>query len=769
MWKKLTALAALAGVVLLHWGSLSAKPGGARKPAAVLTLPAELPSATGYTSEDALPGMRFSFPVAVANVPGETDRIFVVEKTGAIQVITNWGGKPRKSEFLNFVSLCRSRGASFENDGEMGAWGLAFHPQFSRNGYFYATYGFTMNDGGQRHSFDRLSRFSISKSDPNKAEPASEVPILTQLDLASNHNGGDIHFGADGYLYWCDGDEGGGNDNFNNSRFIDKDFFAGIFRLDVDKHPGNLQPNPHSQKSATFPSAIGPGTYLVPADNPFINTTSHSGRPLNPRKIRTELWCTGLRNPWRFSFDPVNQNMFIGNVGQDHWEQVYLGQKGGDYGWNYYEGSHEGPAFRRKPAGEDYLQPICEYSHRNGESGDMQGNCIIGGIVYRGSQFTDLFGTYIFSDYGNRRIWGLRPKADGWEHFTLIDRDDDMTGFAPDPRNGDVLMCSFGAGKIKRLIRRGISGNQPPALLSQTGAFSDTAKLTPANGLTAYEPNVAFWSDHAIKSRWINLPDNSTITFSRDGNWTFPTGTIWVKHFDMEMQRGNPASKRRLETRFLVKTADGAYGLTYKWRQDQSDADLVPETGMDEPLNITNDGQTKKQIWHYPLRNECMTCHTALAGYALGFNTRQLNGNFNGVNQIENLSDAGCFAEPVDQIESLPRFVKATDTTQPIEARVRSYLAVNCIQCHQPGGGAVGAWDARPEIALNQAKLINGQLVNNFGDPKNRWAVPGDPAHSIVLRRLMANGAPRMPPLASNELDEGAIKLMTQWIAQLPR
>jgi uncharacterized repeat protein (TIGR03806 family) len=760
----------------------------ARHPVAALNLPAELPIPTGYTVENAFPGITFTQPLCIASPPGETDRLFVIEKTGKVNVITNLSQNPTKQVFFDVPAmLAATRQGVLGQDVEWGVLGIAFHPNYAQNGYFYLTYDFTIMENGRRVGFDRLSRFTVSKTDPNKADPASELPMITQLDLAPNHNGGDIHFGPDGYLYYGMGDEGNANDSFNNARFIDKDFFAAIYRLDVDKKPGSLPPNPHSQNSQKYPSAVNPGSYAIPPDNPFINAKTHDDRVLDPKKIRTELYICGLRNPWRFSFDPPTGRLFIGDVGQDLYEEIDIGKAGADFGWSFFEGFHNGPRLPSKPADVQTVPPIYEYAHKPANN-PLNGNCIIGGYVYRGNKLTELLGQYIFADYGSHRIWSLKeipdkqtgPAQPGaqpsskWVPTLLADTGRAFTAFGVDPRDGELLLTDFQRGTIMRLIRAGTRGVNPPALLSQTGAFSDITSLQPSDSLVPYTPNVAFWSDYAIKSRWFYLPQTAgKISFAVDGSWTFPTGMVWVKHFDIETRRGDPTSRKRLETRFLVKTADGVYGISYKWRDDQSDADLVPETGFDQTFPVQVDGQTQTQKWHYPSRSECLTCHTSIAGEALGFNTRQLNGpqkyGRQTVNQLQALSDAGYFSNPVPDPKTLPAFVKADDQTQPLELRVRSYLAANCVQCHQPGGVAQGRFDARPEIAMDATNLVNGLLVNNGGDPDNRWEVPGDTAHSMVLKRLKGIGGNRMPPLASNEIDPNAIKLLTQWIEESAR
>jgi glucose/arabinose dehydrogenase/mono/diheme cytochrome c family protein len=740
---------------------------GDRSSPVVPTLPPELPSATGYGTEDAL-GLKFDQPLCIVTPPGETQRLFVCEKTGKVVVVTDLSSTPKRDVFLDLPAMLAAKHeGTLGQQVEWGLMGIAFHPKYKQNGYFFVTYDFTIDENGKKVSFDRLSRFSVSKDDPNKGDPDSELPLITQLDHAPNHNAGCMQFGPDGYLYFANGDEGGANDQYNNARFIDKNFFAAIFRLDVDKRPGSLPPNPQSQPSTTYPSAINPGTYLIPADNPFINATTHDDKPLDPRKVRTEIYATGLRNPWKFSYDEPTGRWFIADVGQDLWEEIDLMQKGGDYGWSFYEGTHNGPRLRTKPADVQTIPPIYEYGHH--PDTPFTGNCIIGGFVYRGNEFAELTGQYLFCDYGRLHLWALREHDGKWDCQRLTDTAGSVTAFGVDPRDGGVLMADFAKGRIDRLVRKGTQGINPPALLSQTGAFSDLKTLTPTSQLTAYTPKVAFWSDYAVKTRWFYVPQSAPrIMYSRDGSWTFPTGMVWVKHFEMEMRRGDPTSRRRLETRFIVKTADGVYGITYKWRADQSDADLVPETGLDETLDVQVDGQMTKQQWRYPSRSECLSCHSQVAGYALGFNTRQLAWNVNGLNQIEAMTKAGYFSNPPADVKALPVFAKADDQTQSLEYRVRSYLAVNCVQCHQPGGAAQGNFDARPTVSLADANLVNGLLVRNGEDAANRWAAPGDPQHSMVLARVKGEGMPRMPPLATHELDPGAINLLTQWINALP-
>ncbi len=316
-----------------------------------------------------------------------------------------------------------------------------------------------------------------------------------------------------------------------------------------------------------------------------------------------------------------------------------------------------------------------------------------------------------------------------------------------------------------------LSETSPPATLSATGAFANLATLTPNQGIVPYAPNVSFWSDYAQKSRWFCIPNLvDKIAFSADGNWTFPTGMVWVKHFNLPNERTNPTGpSRRIETRFIVKTGDGIYGLTYAWRADQTEADLVPDYGMDTFFDVTVNKRPVRQLWHYPARYECIECHSPAGGYGLGFNTRQMNGSHvygtQNLNQIKALSDAGYFTAPVNHVNNFPALAKASDTTQSLEWRVRSYFAANCLQCHQPDGEAYTYWDARPTTLTDFANIIRGMLVYDADDPDNRFIVPGDTSHSMVLKRLTGELS-RMPPIATREIDPEAIQLVTDWITQ---
>lgn len=522
-----------------------------------------------YRVVNAFGALSFSGPMAIVTPPGETNRVFVVEQAGRIAVITNLAN-PTRSVFMNITNRVRA-------GGEQGLLGMAFHPGYATNRYFYVFYTSNTNGnqtgGGDNTRHDRLSRFQISATNTNLGDPDSELILINQRDEASNHNGGCVQFGPDGYLYVSLGDEGDANDSLQNSQNITKDFYAGMIRLDVDNRPGSVMPNPH----------------------------------------------------------PANQIITLAT-------------------------------------------------------------------------------------------------------------------------------------------------NLPPTL-ADTGAFTNLATFTPHAGIIPYDVNVPYWTDGAIKTRWFCIPDPSQrITFRATQPWTFPLGTVWIQHFDLEMTNGAPDSRRRIETRFLVRdtsTDPSVYGVTYRW-DSPTNATLVPEAGAADVFEIVDGGSSRLQTWRYPSRAECVRCHTSQGGRSLGFNTPQLNGNFNygGVvdNQIRALHNAGYFSasSSPSNIHALHAMAKLDDTSFGLHFRMRSYLMANCGHCHfLPRTPAIGNFNALIYRPFAAQGLLDGTLLNTMGNPSNRVVRAGLPDNSMAYLRMATTTTNRMPPLDSQLLDQQALSLFQQWIAEL--
>ncbi len=396
-------------------------------------------------AEPAFDNLSFNQPLAVVSVPGDSSRILIVEKVGKIQLVERDSkGVPSKREIFD---INQPRDGVFEQGGECGLLGAALHPNFKENGQLFVYYSLKID--GKLHQ--RLSRFKLNEGFRQKVLGLTEQPIITQLDPASNHNGGDLHFGTDGYLYVTCGDGGGGGDKFKNSGNLTKGFFAAVFRIDVDRRPGGLAPNPHPGVAL---DSQGVAFYTVPPDNPFVGATLCRGVKVDSSKVRTEAWAIGLRNPWRVSFDPLDGRLFAGDVGQNLYEEVDIITPGADYGWNTREGLHafnpSAPKVETEIVPADpnlkFTQPIFEYSHKLGIS-------VTGGVVYRGAKMPALYGAYIFADYGSGKVFTLREQNGKWENEVLF-QDANVTGFGYDPSNGDVLFTCLGSGAVKRIVQK---------------------------------------------------------------------------------------------------------------------------------------------------------------------------------------------------------------------------------------------------------------------------------------------------------------------------
>ena len=340
----------------------------------------------------------FAQPLQVTHAGDGSNRLFVVEQPGRILIVE--GSSVLPTPFLDIRSLVETAGS------EQGLLGLAFHPDYASNGLFYVDYT-QAGDGATV-----IARYSVS-SDPNVADPASATTLLTVAQPYANHNGGQIAFGPDGYLYVSLGDGGSGGDPLDNGQDVTT-LLGSILRLDVD----------------------GGTPYAIPPDNPLVGTTGQD-----------EIWDWGLRNPWRFSFDRLTGDLYIGDVGQALWEEIDFhaaGAPGGlNFGWNCKEGTHEYD-FTGDCLTAQLVDPIVEYSH-------SLGNAVTGGFVYRGSRYPDLQGRYFYGDYSTGKIWSVyKTGPDTWSVPQLeLDTTLFISAFGEDEA-GELYVVSL-AGSVHRL------------------------------------------------------------------------------------------------------------------------------------------------------------------------------------------------------------------------------------------------------------------------------------------------------------------------------
>jgi len=667
-------------------------------------------------------------------------------------------------------------------------WDIAFHPDFAKNGQIFISAKGPMSVESSKRKV-RVTRYTMQTAAPYKLDSKSAKPIIDWL--SDGHDGAAMAFGADGMLYLTSGD--GTTDSDRNIVGQNLGVLqAKVLRLDVD-HPDRGK------------------AYGVPKDNPFVNTPG----------ARPETWTYGMRNPWRMSFDRESGQMWVGQNGQDLWEQVYILEKGANYGWSVQEGSY--PFLQGRKAGPTpILPPLLEHSHLDFRS-------LTGGLVYRGEKLPELHGTYIYGDYVTGRIWGARH--DGKKvtfNEELTDTPYQITGFGTDSR-GELLVTDFNTAEkggfyyLEPTPKDSAPANFPKKL-SEIGLFESVKGHIMQPGIIPYDVTAPVWHDGAHMERFLALPGDSKIGFTTWRGWNFSDGAVIVQSLALEMEEGNPASRRWIETRLLTKQGADWQGYSYLWNEEQTEATLVESTGADREFEIKvpkrdQEPETvRKQTWHYPSRSECMTCHTRAANYVLGLNVQQMNRDFSyssGVtdNQLRTLNHLGILTEewgrqtlesmgwamraknktekeindlltlleprpmqgeikPVSALvgkpEDYPRMVNPYDEKAGIDDRARSYLQANCSHCHIENGGGNSGFNLEFTTKLHEMKLVDEPPMHNtFGLPDACVVAAGHPERSVMFMRILHRSTGHMPPLGTLVPDSKGVDLLRDWMLQL--
>jgi uncharacterized repeat protein (TIGR03806 family) len=703
----------------------------------------------------AFPLLQFERPIEVTFAKDDSNRLFVVEQRGVIYVFENRDDVEEKKVFLDIRDVVSRDG------NEEGLLGLAFHPEYKTNGEFYVYYS-------TRPRASLVSRFRVSADAAHRADRDSEEVLLRIDQQYSNHNGGSMRFGPDGYLYIGLGDGGLADDPHVHGQNLST-LLGSILRIDVDHQDEGL-------------------AYAIPKDNPFIDRDD----------ARDEIWAYGLRNVWRMAFDSKTGELWAADVGQDRVEEVNLIERGGNYGWNEREGFQPfEPNVQHKPI--DLIDPLVEYSRQDGQS-------ITGGLVYRGDSLAEFEGAYFYGDYLSGKVWALRRDAGQIADNRLVSETElQIAAFGEDAK-GEMYLCAFD-GKLYRLQLRDIDlqkvAESFPRHLSQTGLFASVADNEPAKGLIPYELNLPFWSDYSVKDRYIALPEKGTVQFDEKEKWQFPVGTVFVKTFWMHLDRTSMRDPLRLETRLLVRSPQGWQGYTYVYNADQSDA-LLLDGSLIRPIDVrTNEGMIS-QPYYFPSRSDCFACHTKAEGFVLGMTTRQMNHtiNYRGheENQIAMLDRLGLFDKgPDESPEKLEKFPvwgygnfdrskthavdrsggEQSESNQPTQNRLttpegdrqvlaRAWLEVNCAVCHRPNGIAPHNRDMRFHASNEELRMI-GQLPSQgqLSPPGSELIKSGAPLESELFLRINRRGPRQMPPLSTKIVDPTAHAVIKQWIEEI--
>lgn len=538
---------------------------------------AALPSSSVITLTRVFPEVDVEAGIALRQRPDDDERWYLATQPGIVYTFT--AESPDPTVFVDVSDILATA-------PEAGLLGLTFHPEFAANGYVYLSY----TTPGPGAFTSRIARYESSDGGLS-IDRSTEFVILDLTQPYTNHNGGDIHFGPDGFLYIAFGDGGSAEDPQGHGQNTDT-LLGSMLRIDVD----------------------GGSPYAIPADNPFA---AGGGAP--------EIFAWGLRNPWRFSFDRETGDLWTGDVGQYEWEEVDLVRLGGNYGWNLKEGTH---CFAADPCDAATLpgliDPVAEYANPDDAS-------VTGGYVYRGTAMPELVGRYIYADFYSGTIWSV---VEGSEPNTLLASSNRALSAFGEGNDGELYGVDYSGGIWKLELNLQAGGNSElPTSLRATGCVDAEDPTRPGATAERYEINVPFWSDGADKERWLHLPEEGTIAVEADGDWSLPPGSVVVKMFRLD--------DRPVETRLLVHHDDGRWaGYTYAWNDEGTDAELLRES------EVRNFGS---QQWLYPSRAECMVCHTSAAGTSLGLETAQLQRD----QQLQELVDRGWLAQLPDG-EALP-------------------------------------------------------------------------------------------------------------------
>ena len=661
------------------------------------------------TLEPAFPNLQFNQLITAVQAPGDPDHWFVATQRGRILRFVN---DPDTEESELLVNLNVSFG------GEMGLLSMAFHPDFAQNGELYVYGSWPSSAPG----VDHVSRIlKLTSPDQGATFDADAAELVLEIDQPyANHNGGTLAFGPDGHLYLGTGDGGDGGDPDGNGQSLDT-LLGKILRIDVD----------------------GGDPYAIPEDNPFA---SGGGR--------AEIYAWGMRNPFRMSFDPYNGDLWVGDVGQNRFEEISRVSSGQNHGWNIMEGFR---CFRAPQCDQTNLAlPVVAY----GGAGGVRS--VVVGEVYRGTAIPELDGVVLYSDYFDGEILGIVVDPISGEPSS-------RTVVAPTGRalvhytrgaDGEVYVADQNQGTLHKLVPQSneAPANQPPERLTDTGCVDPAAPRNPAPGLIPYDLNHPFWSDGADKRRWLALPEDGHIEVGPTGDWTLPVGTVLVKQFER--------SGQLLETRLLMRHEDGGWGgYSYVWNAEGTEATLALSGA---------ELSTPEGPWEVPSTGACITCHTPAAGGSLGLETGQLAREITypstgrTADQLLTLDAIGAFDPPLGLTSADVEPFVSLDAADVAEGpRVRDYLHVNCSMCHRDGPNGRAEVDLRRTVELAQTGLCDPPKVADLGINDALLVAPGAPERSILLSRLATRTDAAMPPLGSRQVDDAAVTVFQDWIATL--
>jgi uncharacterized repeat protein (TIGR03806 family) len=678
-----------------------------------------------YRVEKVFPDIPWKEALSMTPVPGSPGHYLVVERSCKMWIVSPDG---KRTPFMQI----RGRGMN-----------ALFHPKFPKEPYVYIRYS--------SDETNRVRQFTVANNNGYTGDPKSGKAIVEWH--SRGHRGGDLGFGPDGFLYISTGDGQLWGDPHNTAQNTET-LQASILRIDVL--------NPPKGKP-----------YGIPKDNPFVGM----------KGVRPEIWAYGMRNPWRFTFRPGTNELWVGDNGDENWEMVSRIGRGTNHGWSVFEGTHLFRAGNKlKGPTKKHTPPIVEHSHREMRS-------VIGGRWYRGQKFPELRDYYVYGCHVTGKLWAFTMKGDTpTKPAQIANVGGQIVSFAED-RSGELLVVTLDKG-IFRMIKTAQTAHRPvPKLLSATGLFASTKSHTPSSGLVPYDINLPMYRDGATSHRYIAIPQNQTIRVrhshrrasllpplrSRLGldRWRLPVGGLLMQTLFVEDEKG---MARRVETQISMNDDQEWRFLSYRWNKDQTDAELVPASGAETHLATKTDPKLR---WRFSSRSECAACHTHPSEFAPGVHLAQLNRTFDysamggkKTNQIAMFRDLGLLTKGFGIPKKELVMPKIDDKSASVEDRARAYLHVNCAHCHRETGIAgratfqLLAWMKNEGLNLIDKKPLVGIPG---GDPKKaRLIAPGEPEHSEIYRRMASPVIGKMPLFGTTTVDKQGVELIRQWIQSLP-
>ncbi|MCA9212961.1 MAG: PQQ-dependent sugar dehydrogenase, partial [Planctomycetales bacterium] len=674
-----------------------------------------------FVTERVYPQLKFNQCLHIATTPS-INRFFVVEQSGKVFSVPYDQSVDQADLAIDLHAV---------NPEIQQTYAIAFHPKFEENRYCYICYikAADLPDG------TRIARYKVTESDPPTIDPASEATIISWV--SGGHNGCDLKFGPDGFLYISTGDATPPSppDELRTGQDV-SDLLSSILRIDVDQTSDGKN-------------------YKIPDDNPFIAMEG----------VCPEIWAYGFRNPWRMSFDSKTGDFWVGDVGWELREMLQHVERGGNYGWAVMEGSLvTNPNWPRGPT--PILPPTIEHEHSESSS-------ITDGLTYYGNRLPQLHGHHVYGDYDTGKLWAFRyENGQVVYHREIADSTLRIVGFG-EQHDGEMLIIDHIAGTLHRLVPNPEENlaTQFPRQLSDTGIFASVPEQAPSDGVLGYSIVAEPWADYATAQRFVGVPGDEAI---RPGgrSWTFPDNSVLVKTLSLDMRQGDPTSRRFVETQVLHFDGGAWRPYTYRWNDEQTDATLVGNEGAEQRFDVADQnapGGVRRQTWRFYGRAECQRCHNPWSGPPLAFNAVQLN---TASLSDPNLDQLAAFASATllsrNPRESNSGLVDPYDTAQPIDSRARSYLHTNCGHCHRNGAGGSVVSLMHYDLELSQMQLVGAKPMQGaFGILEAQVVAAGDPYRSALFHRVSKTGSGRMPRIGSAEVDQQGVDLLHDWILQL--